>query len=142
MTQVYLMSQFYDRHRLRHVRTTLETDGIAVLARWIDQEEAELTPADAQRWLQHDLDDLRAADVCLAWSFPCQHGHGTGGRHVELGYALALQKPILLIGSRENVFHHHPGIHLVAEETYLSVAVHALAWKTSHAVIDSPQEVR
>lgn len=30
---------------------------------------------------------------------------GTGGRHVELGYALALSKKVILFGQRSNIFH-------------------------------------
>jgi hypothetical protein len=30
-----------------------------------------------------------------------------GGKHVELGAALAMDMPVYLIGPRSNIFHHH-----------------------------------
>lgn len=37
-------------------------------------------------------------------------GSGRGGRHVELGYALALDKSIWLVGRREHIFHSLPQV--------------------------------
>src|SRR3954463_6640841 len=31
-----------------------------------------------------------------------------GGKHVETGIALALERPVFVLGRRENVFHWHP----------------------------------
>ncbi len=53
-----------------------------------------------------DLADVRRADVLLALSPSEWLDKGTGGRHVEFGYALALNKPIVLIGERGNIFHY------------------------------------
>ena len=53
-----------------------------------------------------DLSDVARADILLALN-PIEFANkGTGGRHVELGYALALGKQIVLVGVRTNVFHH------------------------------------
>lgn len=38
----------------------------------------------------------------------------SGGRHVETGFALALGKPVIVVGAPENVFHRlraKPGVH-------------------------------
>lgn len=32
---------------------------------------------------------------------------GTGGRHVETGYAIAREKPVIVVGEPENVFHRY-----------------------------------
>lgn len=56
----------------------------------------------------HDLEDLRAADTVI--SFTDEKGGGKGGRHVEFGVALALEKRLILVGPRENVFHTLPEI--------------------------------
>lgn len=51
------------------------------------------------------VSEIRQCDLLVLLS-----GGGFGGRHVEMGVALALGKPVHLIGPRENVFHWHPGV--------------------------------
>lgn len=57
-----------------------------------------------------DLDDLDTADVLIILSDVCEDyalpepGYG-GGKHVELGYALAEELDIIVIGRKENIFH-------------------------------------
>lgn len=52
-----------------------------------------------------DLDDLDAANSLIAFTEAddCPGG-SRGGRHVELGYAIAECKNIYIVGPRENVF--------------------------------------
>lgn len=58
-----------------------------------------------------DLDDVRRADVLihLSASWVLEQGvedrrlH-TGGRHVEIGFALALGRPVVSLGEPENIF--------------------------------------
>ena len=60
-----------------------------------------------------DLEDIDAADVLVHYTGNFlesmgfnDHDHRlhTGGRHVETGYAIAKQKPVVIIGEPENVF--------------------------------------
>lgn len=66
-------------------------------------------------WLLNFTDgpvDLRAKDV--EWRM------FRGGRHVEFGIGLALNKRLILIGPRENVFHHQIGTeHFFTFEDFL-----------------------
>ena len=54
-----------------------------------------------------DILDVIACDVFIGFTEQPEV-YSTGGRHVELGVALALGKEIILIGPKENVFHHLP----------------------------------
>jgi hypothetical protein len=46
---------------------------------------------------------------------------------VELGYALGLGKPVVLVGERENVFHWCPGVALTLDDEQCLVAAIRLA---------------
>jgi hypothetical protein len=58
-----------------------------------------------------DLEDVRRASICLAFTEPREESKpGRGGRHTELGIALALGLHVMLVGPREHVFHCLPSI--------------------------------
>lgn len=82
--------------------------GFEVTSRWLKAPD-ELADEHARK----DLADIAAADVLLAINPSDWIDKGTGGRHVELGYALALGIPIVLLGSRSNIFHHLSSIIVV-----------------------------
>jgi len=55
--------------------------------------------------LKEDGDDVAAAQLLIAFTEAPRSVRSRGGRHVEYGIALALRKPVWLVGPRENVFH-------------------------------------
>jgi len=63
--------------------------------------------------VQEDLADIDRADVVLLFTSGwCMENlglrkdqTGSGGRHVETGYALAKKKLVIVVGSPENIFH-------------------------------------
>ena len=83
------------------LRSALALEGIKCSARWIDDGVAD----DSHTAAQGDLDDIDAADVLVALNPEDWRRSGTGGRHVEFGYAVAKGKTIVLVGARTNVFH-------------------------------------
>lgn len=54
---------------------------------------------------RRDIEDLNNCDLLISFSEIPYDEYSTGGRHVEFGYMLARQKPIILVGQIENVFH-------------------------------------
>src|SRR3712207_4744657 len=109
--KVYLASRYSRREELRGYREELIAAGIDVTSRWLIEDHEwvgtpdEVLPVDVGRRLgEEDLADIRAADLVVAFTEPPRSTPSRGGRHVELGYALALRIPILLVGPRENVF--------------------------------------
>jgi hypothetical protein len=117
MERVYLAAQ-YERHpEMRHYREMLDKLGIKVTSRWIDAHGGQLTEAlgeaelnaDPNRGIPFaliDIEDIHAADTMISFT-----GAGRGGRHVEFGIAWANNKRLILVGSREHVFHTLPGVH-------------------------------
>lgn len=79
-----------------------------------------------------DLEDVDRADALVLYTAqyiasvagldPVAHNLNSGGRHVEVGYALAKDKPVVVIGPLENIFQR--GLCLWADD--LDSAVDAL----------------
>ena len=78
-------------------------------ARWPDEEQT-ATLEDKKIWSQKDLNDVFIADAIILYNPKGVHGTGSGGRHVEFGYAAALNKKLILIGWPENIFHWLPSV--------------------------------
>lgn len=128
MPALYLSAQFEDAPVLRDARARLAALGYTVTSRWLDAGTA--VPATAQTSdagagerlaaiAVQDLDDIRAADVVVVYNPAEACAIGRGGRHVETGFALALDKPIVIVGARGNVFHWLPSVAIVKDWTEL-----------------------
>lgn len=110
--KVYLAARYDRRDELRVYRDKLESLGVTVTSRWLDEQE----PLDGnmthrpEDWYRHtayvDLEDVARASALIFFSEDPNIGIRRGGRHVEFGYAKALGKPIFCIGFKENVFHY------------------------------------
>ena len=95
--------------------------GHIVTARWItadskfrdglqaysDDEKIQLTLMNEQ--------DVRAASSGLVLIAETDGRYVPGGKHVETGIALALGRPVYVIGVRENLFHWHPLVRVFAD---------------------------
>ena len=99
--KVYIAAPYPLKERAARMARVLALKGIEVTSRWLTQPNP-----NSDAGARMDLEDIAAADALLALNPEGWEEKGTGGRHVELGYALALGKPILLVGERSNIFHH------------------------------------
>ncbi len=113
----YLAARYSRCSELAAHRKELESHGHTVSSRWLDgghevTKEASGQAADAERrrFAMEDWHDLMEAEVVISWTEEPRKTNGRGGRHVEFGAALAMRKPCVIIGPRENVFHHYPGV--------------------------------
>lgn len=99
---VYLSASFSRREELNRYREELAEVGIEVTSRWLTDPTPELTD-DAWRTLAaKDRDDIRRADALVL--FADSELDSRGGRHVEFGMALALEKRLIIVGEIENLF--------------------------------------
>jgi len=105
--KLYLAAPFGDRRKMELVAISLKARGFVITARWVFGGEDGLTRQDIAKL---DLDDVDAADAVISFTFPRGTLTSGGGRHVEFGYALAKGKRLIVIGERENVFHHFPTV--------------------------------
>lgn len=105
---VYLCASFARQEEMRLVRQQIWAQGLAVTARWLDMPAAEPSSVAAQGAIAHVChEDIRTVDALLAFTEAPGSAYFTGGRHVEVGIALALARPVYVIGPVENVFHCH-----------------------------------
>jgi hypothetical protein len=138
-SNVYLCARFGRREELRDYSEHLITRlGIQTTSRWLFSEHVMLgdpnTPegrAQNMRFAIEDLEDVMDADTIIGFTeekftsyeqvtddlcyVGSDHlgtliGAARGGRHVEFGYAAALNKRLIVVGPRENVFHWLPEV--------------------------------
>jgi len=108
--KIYIAGRYGRRKELAECAEELRAIGHSITSRWLtgihDALDEKPSIEEARRFALEDLEDLNAADILLAFTeAPGEtQGRARGGRHVELGYAIAKGKPICIIGHRENVF--------------------------------------
>lgn len=127
--KLYLCSRYSRRDELRAIRERLHNETKhTVIARWLDTEWEEkevgghsVAPLEYRRkWALQDVEDVKCCDCLIAFSEDNLSLAGKrGGRHVEFGIALALGKRLIVVGPRENLFHEHPEVEVVACVTSL-----------------------
>jgi hypothetical protein len=112
----YLAARFSRRDELCGYMDTLEQRGFHVTSRWLTQHQAldlsdkraVYTNQDRTQFAIHDYEDVQRAQRLIAFTEDPNDKIAVngrrGGRHVELGLALAWAKHIYVVGYRENVF--------------------------------------
>lgn len=116
--RIYLAARYSRRDELCRYRSDLEALGHHVTSRWLDGTHqlggdglsVQAADAERERFALEDHDDVEAAEVVISFTESPRSTSGCGGRHVEFGLAFALDKRCIIIGPRENVFHHLPGV--------------------------------
>jgi hypothetical protein len=134
---VYLGGRYSRREELLRYAAELESleIGLRVSANWLKGgHEFPETPEIAEAakpeikasWAREDLTDIRFADLVLIFTEPvlgwAALPPSKGGTQVELGYAIGIRKPILIVGPRINVFHY------LAEVGQVDNWATAIAW--------------
>jgi hypothetical protein len=104
--KVYVAGKFEDQARLRQWAMDQERElGWQIVSSWLwelgTREECREAGLESQI-AKHDLDEVKDCDVFV---LDTQSPTETGGREVELGYALAHGKIVLRRGPVWNIFH-------------------------------------
>lgn len=111
--RVYLCARYGRRTELQRCARILRQDGHDVRVDWLSGpagDDDKLTPREARDIAHVDMLCIDASDAVLVFSESPDSRFGRGGRHFEMGYAYAKRKQILVVGPRENVFHHADGV--------------------------------
>ena len=120
MSRTYYFAARYSHNPvMRGLRDSLleKIPSARVTSRWIDLHGGTLStsvdpavfnadPAGNWHFGAACVNDVKSADTLVFFSEPS--GGGKGGRHVEFGIALALDKRTVVIGPLENIFHTGP----------------------------------
>lgn len=105
---IYLAARFSKRDRMRMVRADLKVIGHTVTSRWIDRDQDDqdvvLTRGwEAEQYASEDILDLEGSELVIVFTEP-ERIATHGGKHFEMGYAMGLGIPVLLVGEPENIF--------------------------------------
>jgi hypothetical protein len=108
--KIYLSACYRRQPEMQRVGRELETFGHEITSRWISEEpfpiEEHRQPVQARaKRAQRNLIDLAQSDCLIAFTERPPSGPGRGGRHVELGIALANRLRTMVVGWQENLFH-------------------------------------
>ncbi len=127
---IYIAARFSKRPEANALAQRLKALGHTITSRWVKPDSDHVTPtglseqaadAERQRFAEEDLADVQDCDMLVALMEE-PRSNSRGGRHVEFGIAVGLDKALVVIGPRETVFHHLPGvIHYDDVEQFLAL---------------------
>jgi len=133
--KVYIASRYSRRHEMQQYAQDLRADGYIVTSRWIlgaHEASDALNDAERERFAKEDWDDLVGSQFLVTFSEDNTSikdpGQCRGGRHVELGIALAIGMPVFLIGPRENIFHWLPRVRIFSNWQFARAAILDYEW--------------
>ena len=109
--RIYLCGSYDRREEFDDYAAGLTILGHEVTARWLEGNE-DLAP---ERQAQMDITDLLLADCLVTFTYKEGEGPSRGGRHVEFGIAWYANKRMIVVGPRENIFHHLPEVECFAD---------------------------
>lgn len=108
MIKVFLADSYRNHAIMGALAQTMRREGYEVVSNWHDGEPVpeDRDPALARRRAEENLRGIRRADAAL---FFMATPSTTGGRHVELGYALGHHRAhgspaVLVVGEPDNVY--------------------------------------
>lgn len=121
---VYLAAPYGARETVADYAKELERVSMRCTSSWLQETHdikpgtqgaaTELDDATVSGHAVKDFMDVKRSDVLVLFTSTYIGVDGGGGRHIETGFALALLKPVIVVGSPENVFHRiqrKPGSH-------------------------------
>ncbi len=108
--RIYLASNWQSQARIRAMREVIEGLGHEVVSGWLDETQtaqslASTTPEEARIFAYRDMGEIMSCDLLI---IDTQEESTSGGREVEYGVAMALGKPMWLVGPNRNIFHSIP----------------------------------
>lgn len=107
--KIYLAAQFKEQKLMREWRKLLRQNGHYVTSRWLEVSETtekESASVEAAK----DLHDIHASEIVISHTINRGDLFTGGGRHIEFGFALALEKKLINVGGYESVFHQLPQV--------------------------------
>lgn len=120
--KAYVAARWDDREDALFIKDCIEKAGIICTSTWLtphDNQSMDALKAKtdvvsvARQKAIKDFEDIDESDILVLYSPKKAHRNGTGGKHVETGYALATGVPVFILGERENIFHYHPLVQVV-----------------------------
>ena len=113
--KVYLAARYSRIGELSVYASQLQDAGHEITSRWVlgthsVEDDGGLGADGIAAYALEDYFDLSAADTVVTFTEEPRSGMGRGGRHVEFGMAVALDKRLVVVGPMENIFHALPQV--------------------------------
>ena len=109
--KIYLAAQFKEQNLMKEWRKLLRQNGHYVTSRWLEVSKAKETEKEsASVEAAKDLHDIHASEIVISHTINRGDLFTGGGRHIEFGFALALEKKLINVGGYESVFHQLPQV--------------------------------
>ena len=106
--KIYLAGSYERRAEIDAAGASLVALGHRILSSWhtqqIPPEDYEINPSRRTWSAMQDLAQLKRADVVIVFTERPVEITSAGGTMVELGYALAKEKEIIIVGPAQNCF--------------------------------------
>lgn len=104
--KVYVAGKFEDRENIRSIYHILKQYGHTIALDWTNHEHPK-SDKEQEQWAIADIEGVKQCDTLIA-IFSKDYRYR--GALIEVGAALALGKPVIIIGSNENssTLLHHP----------------------------------
>lgn len=100
---IYLAASFKDKNRAKVIANVIREAGIEVVARWLLLEKESNIVEEKQQYALVDFEDVEKCQALVLLTGLSV----TGGKHVEMGMALGMGKPVFIYDStKENIFHY------------------------------------
>ena len=116
--KIYIAARFSRRPECNALARKLMKMGHTITSRWVKPDSDHVMPTglsqqasdkERTRFALEDIDDVMACDAMVSLMEEPRN-NSRGGRHVEFGIAIGLDKALFIIGPRETVFHHLPRV--------------------------------
>lgn len=143
--KVYLAAPYASRPTVAAYADELRHIGITVTSSWLaetheinagtEKAATALTDEQVAEHAATDLREVRESDLLVLFTAASVGVEGGGGRHVETGAALALGKPVVVVGDPENVFHR------IGSQATVVADWHAAAVELARRVIAQRRDV-
>lgn len=112
--KVYISGAFGHRAEIRGFAQRLENKAHEVTSHWLTEPDMRLDDPAIMEWEERqrcneDVLDVRRSDVLLLVGY---WDSTAGGYHTEMGMAVALEMPIIVLGEPRNFFYRWPYVRL------------------------------
>lgn len=116
--KIYIAARFSRRPECNDLAHQLQALGHTITSRWVKPDSDHVMPTglskqaaddERRRFALEDYEDVIYCDTMISLMEE-PRSNSRGGRHVEFGMGLALDKRMYIVGPRETVFHHLPKV--------------------------------
>lgn len=108
--KIYLASRYSRKEELKKVAEELEGLGNEIISSWLDCNRRYEDEEDKETYVPRMVNEVKACDCLIMFNDPEGQKGRNGGKHVEFGIAMGLDKRLIVTGHRENLFYYHPKI--------------------------------